>query len=103
MMKIREFEGFLFEDGLTHLGSASLTLDSSGAVVGRQTYAAFGETRTSTGDMFESGGKRFKDRFTKAGMRWKRNGAERLLPVRAAVMSGRFDERWRTVYNSPPI
>jgi len=53
--------------------------------------------------MVESGGKRFKDRFTKAGMRWKRNGAERLLPVRAAVMSGRFDERWRTVYNSPPI
>lgn len=52
--------------------------------------------------MVESGGKRFKDRFTKAGMRWSRIGAERLLPFRAAVMSHRFDERWRTAYNSPP-
>jgi len=45
------FVRFLFKDGSSHLGSASLTLDNSGAVVGRQTYAAFGETRTSTGDM----------------------------------------------------
>jgi len=50
----------------------------------------------------ESGGKRFKDRFCDAGMRWSRVGAERLLPVRAAIMSHRFDERWRTAYNSPP-
>jgi len=35
--------------------------------------------------MVESGGKRFKDRFTKAGMRWSR-----------------IDERWRVAYNSPP-
>jgi len=53
--------------------------------------------------MVESGAKRFKDRFTKAGMRWSRIGAERLLPVRTAVLSGRFDERWRGAYNSPPI
>lgn len=52
--------------------------------------------------MVESGGKRFKDRFTKAGMRWSRSGAERLLPVRAAVMGRRFDERWRAAYNSRP-
>jgi hypothetical protein len=52
--------------------------------------------------MVESGGKRFKDRFSKAGMRWSRAGAERLLPVRTAVMTGRFDERWRSAYNSPP-
>lgn len=52
--------------------------------------------------MVESGGKRFKDRFTKSGMRWSRSGAERLLPVRAAVMGRRFDERWRVAYNSPP-
>lgn len=50
----------------------------------------------------ESGGKRFKDRFTDAGMRWSRIGAERLLPVRAALMSRRFEERWRSAYNSPP-
>ena len=51
--------------------------------------------------MVESGGKRFKDRFAQAGMRWSRIGAERLLPVRAAYMSGRFDTRWQTAYNSP--
>lgn len=51
--------------------------------------------------MVESGGKRFKDRFSKSGMRWSRAGAERLLPVRTAVMTGRFDERWRSAYNSP--
>ena len=50
----------------------------------------------------ESGGKRFKDRFTKAGMRWSRDGAEHLLPVRGALMSRNFNQRWRKVYNSPP-
>ena len=38
--------------------------------------------------MVESGGGRFKDRFAQAGMRWSRMGAERLLPVRSAFMSG---------------
>lgn len=52
--------------------------------------------------MVESGGKRFKDRFTRAGMRWSRAGAERLLPVRSAIMSKRFDARWKMAYNSPP-
>ena len=52
--------------------------------------------------MVESGGKRFKDRFTKSGMRWSRKGAERLLPVRSAIMSHRFTERWHSAYNSPP-
>jgi hypothetical protein len=52
--------------------------------------------------MVESGGKRFKDRFACSGMRWSRTGAERLLPIRAALMSRRFDERWQTIYHSPP-
>jgi len=51
--------------------------------------------------MVESGGKRFKDRFARAGMRWSRAGAERLLPVRSAIMSRRFDTRWKNAYNSP--
>ncbi len=51
--------------------------------------------------MVESGAKQFKDRFTGAGMRWSRPGAERLLPIRAAVMSHRFEAVWRLVYNSP--
>jgi hypothetical protein len=52
--------------------------------------------------MVESGGKQYKDRFCGPGMRWSRKGAERLLPVRAAILSSRFDKMWRLAYNSPP-
>jgi hypothetical protein len=51
--------------------------------------------------MVESACKQFKQRFTGPGMHWSRPGAERLIPVRAALMSHRFDELWRKVYNSP--
>jgi hypothetical protein len=51
--------------------------------------------------MVESACKQFKQRFTGPGMHWSRSGAERLIPVRAAIMSHRFDQLWRTVYNSP--
>lgn len=44
--------------------------------------------------MVESGAKQFKARFSGAGMRWSRTGAENLLPIRAAVLSGRFDQMW---------
>jgi hypothetical protein len=50
----------------------------------------------------ESAAKQYKARFTGSGMHWSRVGAERLLPVRSAIMSSRFDERWRQAYNSPP-
>ncbi len=51
--------------------------------------------------MVESAVKQFKARLTGAGMHWNRSGAERLIPVRAAIMSKRFDELWHTAYNSP--
>lgn len=51
--------------------------------------------------MIESGCKQFRARFNGPGMRWSRAGAERMIPVRAAIMSGRFEEVWREVYNSP--
>ena len=51
--------------------------------------------------MVESAAKQFKARFTGPGMRWSRPGAERLLPVRAAIMSRRFDDLWSVAYNSP--
>jgi hypothetical protein len=51
--------------------------------------------------MVESGAKQFKHRFTGPGMRWSRSGAERLLPIRAAVMSHTFDDAWRAIYKSP--
>ena len=55
--------------------------------------------------MIESGAKQFKPRFTGPGMRWSRQGAEHLLPVRAVVLTSkaRFDELWqRALQNSPP-
>ncbi len=52
--------------------------------------------------MVESGIKQFRTRFTGPGMRWSRCGAERLLPVRAAILSTRFDEVWQSIYHSPP-
>ena len=51
--------------------------------------------------VIESGAKQFKARFAGPGMRWSREGAERLLPIRAAVMGKQFDRIWRSVYNSP--
>jgi len=51
--------------------------------------------------MVESAAKQFKARFTGPGMRWSRQGAERLIPIRAAIMSKRFDELWHQAYNSP--
>lgn len=52
--------------------------------------------------MVESAAKQYKDRFCGAGMRWTRPGAERLIPVRSAIMSKRFDKMWQLAYNSPP-
>jgi hypothetical protein len=48
--------------------------------------------------MVESGAKQFKARFCGAGMRWSRAGANHLLPVRNAILSKRFDQRWKSVY-----
>jgi hypothetical protein len=53
--------------------------------------------------MVESGGKRFKSRFCGSRMRWSRAGIERLIPIRAAVMSNRFDTMWEAAYNSPQL
>ncbi|MCL5951553.1 MAG: hypothetical protein M1132_07515 [Chloroflexi bacterium] len=54
--------------------------------------------------MVESEIKQFRARFTGPGMRWSREGAERLLPVRAVILSQRFDQVWHCVYGKlPPI
>ena len=52
--------------------------------------------------MVESGGKQFKARFSGPGMHWSRTGAERLLPVRAAILSDHFNASWQLAYHSPP-
>ena len=52
--------------------------------------------------MVESGAKQFKARFTGPGMHWSRSGAENLIPIRAAILSGRYDDLWHQAYRSPP-
>ncbi len=49
----------------------------------------------------ESGCKQFRARFTGPGMRWSRPGAEHLLPVRAAIMSHRFEAFWSALHPAP--
>ena len=51
--------------------------------------------------MVESAAKQYKARFCGPGMRWSRTGAQRLLPIRTAIMSRRFDKMWELAYNSP--
>lgn len=52
--------------------------------------------------MVESAAKQYKARFCGSGMRWSRPGAERLFPIRSAILSHRFDKMWSLAYNSPP-
>ena len=52
--------------------------------------------------MVESGGKQFRARLAGPGMRWSRVGAERLISVRATILSDRFQQIWTQAYNLPP-
>jgi len=68
----------------------------------RMNYRALREAGWPIGSgMVESGAKQLKARFCGPGMRWSRQGAENLLPVRTAILSQRFDELWAHVYNAP--
>lgn len=49
----------------------------------------------------ESACKQFRARLAGSGMRWSRIGLERLLPIRAAIMSHRFDTLWQQAYHLP--
>jgi hypothetical protein len=52
--------------------------------------------------MVEGGAKQYQARLCGPGMRGSRAGAEHIIPVRTAILSGRFSDVWRQVYNSPP-
>lgn len=61
----------------------------------RMQYQTFREEGYPIGSgTVESGIKQFKHRLTGAGMRWSRAGAERMLVLRAAVLSHTFDGLW---------
>ena len=68
----------------------------------RMQYMEFREDGFPIGSgMVESAAKQFKARFTGPGMRWSRNGLQRLIPIRSAVLSDSFDYLWSSVFNSP--
>lgn len=70
----------------------------------RMQYLEFRENGFPIGSgMVESAAKQFKARFTGPGMRWARLGLQRLIPIRAAVLSHAFDHLWDSVFTSPPI
>ena len=52
--------------------------------------------------MVEGAAKQYQARLCGPGMRWSRPRVEQLIPVRTAILSGRFPDAWRTVYYSPP-
>jgi hypothetical protein len=62
------------------------------------------QDKRSEGAVFRSavypgGFKQFKQRLTGAGMRWSRPAAERMLVIRAAVMTNNFDALWAAALN----
>jgi hypothetical protein len=68
----------------------------------RMNYIELREDQWPIGSgMVESGAKQFKARFSGPGMRWSRTGAQNLLPIRAAVLSARFNQLWTAAKNLP--
>lgn len=53
--------------------------------------------------MVESGGKQCKARFCGPRMRWSRSGAENLIPIGSAILSGRFADLWHSAYKVKPL
>ncbi len=61
----------------------------------RMRYLEFQEAGFPIGSgSVESEVKQFKLRLTAPGMHWSRPGAERMIPIRAAVLDNSFDARW---------
>jgi hypothetical protein len=61
----------------------------------RMRYLDFQEAGFPIGSgSVESEVKQFKQRLTASGMHWSRPGAERMIPIRAAVLDNSFDARW---------
>jgi len=68
----------------------------------RMQYLEFREEGYPIGSgMIESGIKQFKSRFNGSGMRWSRSGIQRLIPIRASILSHQFDSLWHQAYYSP--
>jgi hypothetical protein len=88
--------------GRVHLIIASLHRQNRPDLAGyfethqrRMQYLEFREEGFPIGSgTVESGVKQFKQRLTGTGMRWHRDNANRMLVIRAAVLSNAFHELW---------
>ena len=68
----------------------------------RMQYMEYREKGGPTGSgAMESGCKQLAQRLKGPGMRGSRRGAEWMLALRATILSGRFDQTWCTLQNSP--
>ena len=64
----------------------------------RMQYQEFRENGLPIGSgTVESAVKQFKARVARPGMRWRRDTAQRMLVIRAAVLDHSFDQRWSAV------
>ena len=52
--------------------------------------------------MVEGGAKRYQARLCGPGLRWSRQRVQNLTPIRTAILSSRFAERWQALQNLPP-
>ena len=66
----------------------------------RMQYQEFHEQDYPIGSgTIECGIKRFRQRLAGPGMRWSRPAADRMLVLRAAILSGTFDQLWADAKN----
>jgi hypothetical protein len=90
----------------THRRTAKVLRGEAGYFERQQRRMQYLETREDGfpigSGMVESGIKQFHARLTGPGMRWSHEGMDRILPIRAAILSKRFDQLWETVYHLPP-
>ena len=90
------FEGLL-DSVLTDLNQAGLSEFAQYFAThqSRMRYLDFQEAGFPIGSgSVESEVKQFKQRLAASGMRWSRAGAQRMIPIRAAVLDNSFDARW---------
>jgi hypothetical protein len=89
----------------THRRSAKVLRREAGYFENNQRRMQYLETREDGfpigSGMIESGIKQFRSRLVGPGMHWKRESAERILPLRAVILSNRFDQVWNSVYAPP--
>jgi hypothetical protein len=52
--------------------------------------------------MIEGGAKQYQAHLCSPGMRCRRPRVEQLIPIRTAILSGRFADVWQKVHNSSP-